>query len=94
MRDAPVQSVLPSYPGIELKLGSGGNDVRSMQIFLNRISVNFPAIPKIPATDGIFDPATEAAVMKFQEVFDLMPNGIVDAATWYRITYIYTSVKF
>lgn len=93
VRDAPVQSVLQSYPGIELKLGSGGNDVRSMQIFLNRISVNFPAIPKIPATDGIFDPATEAAVIKFQEVFDLMPNGIVDAATWYRITYIYTSVK-
>lgn len=93
VKNAPVKTAMPSYPGIELKLGSAGNDVRTLQIHLNRISGNYPAIPKIPAADGIFDAATEAAVTKFQEVFGLDPNGVVDSATWYRIAYIYTSVK-
>lgn len=93
VKNAPVKTLQPSFPGIELKLGSGGNDVRSLQIFLNRISANYPAIPKIPATDGIFDTATQAAVRKFQNVFNLAVTGVVDAATWYKITYIYTSIK-
>lgn len=93
VKNAPVKTLQPSYPGIDLKLGSGGNDVRSLQIFLNRISANYPAIPKIPATDGIFDSATQAAVRKFQSVFNLAVTGVVDAATWYKITYIYTSIK-
>ena len=54
MKNAPVKTVLPSYPGIELEFGSAGNDVKSLQVFLNRISRNYPAIPKIPAADGIF----------------------------------------
>lgn len=93
VRNAPVKTALPSYPGIELKLGSGGNDVRSLQIYLNRISRNYPAIPKIPSADGIFDEPTQEAVEAFQEIFGLEVTGVVDQATWYRITYIYTSVK-
>ncbi len=91
--DAPVQSTMPSYPGIELKVGSIGNDVKSLQIYLNRISGNYPAIPKIAATDGIFGSDTEEAVRKFQEIFGLEVTGTVSRATWYKITYIYTSVK-
>lgn len=93
VRNAPVKTRMPSYPGIPLKYGSASNDVKSLQVFLNRISSNYPAIPKIPQVDGVFDDATEAAVRKFQEVFDLAVTGIVDEATWYRIVYIYTSVK-
>ncbi|MBO4877423.1 MAG: peptidoglycan-binding protein [Ruminococcus sp.] len=93
VKDAPVRTAMPSYPGIELSLGSAGNDVRSLQIYLNRISGNYPAIPKIPAADGIFDAATENAVRTFQNIFGLNADGMVDQATWYRITYIYTSVK-
>ena len=93
VKDAPVRSAMPSYPGIELSLGSAGNDVRSLQIYLNRISGSYPAIPKIPAADGIFDAATENAVRSFQRVFGLEEDGIVGQATWYKITYIYTSVK-
>lgn len=91
--DAPVKTALPSYPGIPLVLGSAGNDVKSLQIYLNRISRNYPAIPKIPAADGIFDAATDEAVRVFQQVFGLEPDGIVGEATWYKVTYIYTSVK-
>ena len=93
VKNAPVKTNLPSYPGIVLRSGSAGNDVRSVQIYLNRISGNYPAIPKIPSADGIFDQETENAVRKFQEVFGLQVSGAVDQATWYRITYIYTSVK-
>ncbi|MBQ1464199.1 MAG: peptidoglycan-binding protein, partial [Ruminococcus sp.] len=93
VKNAPVKSNMPSYPGIPLEFGSAGNDVRSLQIYLNRISRNYPAIPKIPAADGIFDAATEEAVRTFQQVFGLNPTGIVESSTWYRITYIYTSVK-
>ncbi len=93
VKNAPVKSAMPSYPGIPLEFGSAGNDVRSLQIYLNRISRNYPAIPKIPAADGIFDDATVSTVRTFQSVFGLQVSGIVDEATWYRITYIYTSVK-
>ena len=93
VKNAPVRTAMPSYPGIELALGSAGNDVRSLQIYLNRISGNYPAIPKIPQADGIFDAATESAVRTFQSVFGLEPDGIVGQAKWNRIVYIYTSVK-
>lgn len=93
VRNAPVKTTMPSYPGMELSLGSARNDIKSLQIYLNRISRNYPAIPKIPSADGIFDTATEAAVKKFQEVFGLAVTGVVDQATWDKITYIYTSVK-
>lgn len=93
VKNAPVKTPYPSYPGIELSVGSGGNAVRSLQIFLNRISNNFPAIPKIPVADGIYDNATEAAVREFQKIFDLRQTGVVDEATWYKIIYIYASVK-
>ncbi|WP_164174824.1 peptidoglycan-binding protein [Ruminococcus flavefaciens] len=93
VQNTPVRSAMQSYPGIELKNGSFGNDVKYVQVWLNRISRNFPAIPKIPAADGVFDTATEAAVRKFQQVFGLEVTGVVNAATWYKITYIFTSVK-
>lgn len=93
VRDAPVRSAMPSFGGLDLSVGSAGNDVKSLQVFLNRISGNYPAIPKIPQADGIFDEATENAVRKFQQVFGLEATGIVNASTWYRITYIYTAVK-
>ena len=46
--DAPVQNVTESYPGSPLRIGSSGDDVRRIQNQLNRISKNYPLIPKIP----------------------------------------------
>mgnify|MGYP002508489553 FL=1 len=90
---APVRVNAPSYLGIPLSLGAVGNDVQAMQIRLNRISRNYPAIPKIAAVDGNFGADTEAAVRRFQEIFGLNPDGVIGKETWYRIGYIYTSVK-
>ena len=60
---------------------------------MRRIQKNYPAIPSISTTVGIYDEETKKAVEKFQEIFSLPVTGIVDKATWYKIKYIYTSVK-
>ena len=93
VNNAPVADVTESYPGTPLRLGSFGANVNLIQLWLNRISRNYPAIPKIAFPDGLFDIETENAVKKFQEIFNLSPDGIVGNATWYKLYYIFTSVK-
>lgn len=92
VRNAPIRGYTTSYPGTPLRVGSSGPNVVIIQTSLNRISQNYPAIPKIPVVDGIFGSRTEAAVRKFQEVFNLTPDGIVGSATWYAIVRLYTAV--
>ena len=67
VQNAPISAAIPSFPEIELKIGVQSNDVRDVQIRLNRISRNYPAIPKIPVTDGIYDDSTEEAVKSFRK---------------------------
>ena len=93
VRNAPVQSITASFPETPLRLGSAGDSVRALQIRLNRISDNYPSIPKIAVPDGVFSYDTEEAVKKFQEIFSLTPDGIVGKATWYRTQFIYNAVK-
>ncbi len=90
--DAPTAPALGSYPGTPLRLGSGGPAVRTIQLRLNRISNNYPRIPKIFPVDGYFGPETQAAVRVFQEVFGLTADGIVGKQTWYRIAYLFTAI--
>ena len=90
--NAPIRGNIPSYPGSPLRVGSSGPNVVIIQTELNRISQNYPAIPKIPTVDSIFGSRTEAAVRKFQEVFNLTPDGIVGKATWYALVRLYTAV--
>ena len=91
--NAPIQGIVSSYPGTPLRRGTTGPSVVTIQTELNRISQNYPAIPKIPVVDGIFGSRTEAAVRKFQEVFNLTPDGIVGPATWYALVRIYVAVN-
>ncbi len=93
VNDAPVAFTEESYPGVPLKLGDSGNNVQIIQTQLNRIARNYPAIPKIAEVNGIFGVDTEAAVRKFQEIFNLTVNGQVDKATWYKIKQYYNGVK-
>lgn len=86
-----VSGVPSSFPGTNLQLGSRGNSVRTIQNQLNRISDNFPAIPKV-AVDGVFGEDTQNAVMAFQRIFNLPTTGIVDYPTWYRISDVYVAV--
>lgn len=91
--NAPIQGIATSYPGTPLRRGTTGPSVVTIQTELNRISQSYPAIPKIPVVDGIFGSRTEAAVRKFQEVFDLAADGIVGPATWYALVRIYVAVN-
>jgi peptidoglycan hydrolase-like protein with peptidoglycan-binding domain len=91
--NVPVGPLSESVPPYALRLGSSGDDVRVLQIRLNRISDNYPSIPKIIATDGIFANDTQAAVLRFQEIFQLTPDGVVGNNTWYAIERIYAGVK-
>ncbi|ONI39635.1 peptidoglycan-binding protein [Candidatus Epulonipiscium fishelsonii] len=86
-----VQGIPESFSGSMLKLGSSGPAVRTIQEQLNRISRNYPLIPKVPS-DGVFGEKTVEAVKVFQEVFHLTPDGKIGKATWYKISNIYVAV--
>ena len=87
-----ISGVPSSWPGYDLENGSSGDKVRQLQEQLNVIAGAYPAIPKITA-DGIYGPATAAAVKKFQSIFGLPDTGITDYPTWYKISQIYVGVS-
>lgn len=91
VNNAPVQDLTSSFVRT-LRRGTTGPGVVVIQTELNRISQNYPAIPKISPVDGIFGAQTEAAVKKFQEIFGLSVDGIVGQATWYALIRYYTAV--
>lgn len=80
-----------SWPGYELTIGSSGPKVRQMQEQLQTISSVYSAIPSI-TPDGIYGPATAAAVREFQSIFGLPRTGVTDFATWYKISHIYVGI--
>ena len=86
-----VEGIPQSFGGVTLALGSAGEDVRTIQLQLNRISENFPALPKV-RSDGVYGRETEEAVRTFQSIFHLPQTGDVDFATWYSISNIYVAV--
>lgn len=91
--NAVVEGSSVSAPQFPLSVGTSGDRVRILQLRLNRISDNYPSIPKVATIDGIFAEDTEAAVVRFQEIFGLSPDGIVGNSTWYAVNRIYNAVK-
>ncbi|MBO4419547.1 MAG: peptidoglycan-binding protein [Oscillospiraceae bacterium] len=89
--DARKADYAESYPGAALRVGSRGRSVAQVQTALNRISQDFPAIPKL-TVDGIFGSGTERAVRIFQQAFGLTDDGIVGRQTWYNLERVYTGV--
>lgn len=87
-----ISGIPSSWPGYDLTIGSSGQKVQQMQEQLNRISDNYPAIPKI-AADGIYGSQTAEAVRIFQRIFNLPQTGVTDYATWYKISQIYVGVS-
>lgn len=87
-----ISGVPSSWPGYELAEGASGAKVQQMQEQLNVISEAYPALPRISA-DGVYGPATRAAVEKFQSIFGLPATGVVNYPTWYKISEIYVGVS-
>ncbi|MDO4199502.1 MAG: peptidoglycan-binding protein [Clostridia bacterium] len=87
-----VTGIPVSFPGETLQIGSSGNAVRTIQSQLNAISDNYPLINKL-AVDGVYGQSTADAVKQFQNIFGMPETGLVDYATWYEISKVYTAVK-
>ncbi len=90
--DAPISNVQDTYPGESLQLEDSSLNVLRMQYYLDRISLNYPGIPRIPRIDGYFGEDTKNAVSQFQKVFNLPVTGIIDEGTWYGIIRIFSAV--
>ena len=91
--DVPIGDNPGAPPLVPLREGQINPNVELLQTRLNRISRNFPAIPKIYPIDGVFGPSTTEAVRAFQEIFDLQVDGVVGPSTWYKVLYIYNGIK-
>lgn len=92
IRTNNIQSIPSSYPGSPIRQGDRGPNVFTLQRQLNRITKDYPFFGLLNV-DGIFGPAMTETVKKFQKQFSLTADGVVGRATWYKISYIYVSVK-
>ena len=64
-----------------LQEGNTGQSVRQLQYMLRVVSDYISTVPAV-AIDGIFGPATQAAVIAYQRYAGLTPDGIVGTNTW------------
>jgi peptidoglycan hydrolase-like protein with peptidoglycan-binding domain len=86
-----VSGVPSSFPGYNLTVGASGDKVRQVQEQLDTIAGVYTRIPRITA-DGVFGDNTAEAVRQFQSIFKLPVTGVIDFATWYKISQIYVGI--
>jgi hypothetical protein len=87
-----VAGIPSSFPGFVLGQGARGQAVRTVQTYLNGISKNYPAIPKV-RVDGVYGKTTFDSVKKFQQIFSLPQTGTVNYGTWYALSDVYVAVS-
>lgn len=87
-----ISGIPASWPGYDLTIGSSGQKVQQLQEQLDAIATVYSAIPRV-STDSIYGPGTAESVSRFQSIFGLPQTGVVDFATWYKISHIYVGVS-
>ncbi len=92
VRTNNIRSIPQSYPGSPVRQGDRGTSVYTLQRQLNRITKDYPFFGKLNV-DGIFGSSMTQTVKTFQKQFGLVADGVVGRSTWYKISYIYVSVK-
>lgn len=92
VRSDNIRSIPQSYPGSPQRQGSSGPAVFTLQRQLNRIAKDYPFLGKLNV-DGVFGAQMASTVRAFQKQFNLTADGVVGRQTWYKISYIYVSVK-
>ena len=92
VRTSNIQSIPRSYPGSPLRRGDRGTAVFTLQRQLNRITKDYPFLGLL-TVDGVFGSRMTETVKRFQKQFNLTADGVVGRQTWYKISYIYVSVK-
>ncbi len=80
-----------AYPGSPLSQGARGDSVRTLQQYLNAVSVVYPEVQSVNPT-GIYGPQTVAAVESFQRQFSLPQTGVTDGGTWNAIAAAYSDI--
>ena len=71
-------------PDQTLDYGSTGPAVLQLQVWLNQLAREYQSALFL-AEDGVYGPATRAAVLAFQQAAGLPETGFVDAVTWLAI---------
>ncbi|MDE7312786.1 MAG: LysM peptidoglycan-binding domain-containing protein [Eubacterium sp.] len=79
-------------PSSVLRQGSSGQDVVTLQYLLNVIAEYYPDLPQ-PAQDGIFGSGTRQAVIAFQRMMRLDPDGVVGKSTWNSLYETYLGIQ-
>lgn len=79
-------------PSSVLRQGSRGQDVITLQYLLNVASEYYPEVPR-PDQDGVFGSGTRQAVIAFQRVMRLNPDGIVGPLTWEALYDTYHGIQ-
>ncbi len=92
VRTTNIADITDSYPGAPLTIGSTGTNVKIIQRQLSRITEDYPGFGTV-SVDGVYGAATAQVVRNFQSHFSLTSDGVVGRSTWYKISYIYVSVK-
>jgi len=87
------------YPGVALRQGDSGIEVRRMQLYLNRLAGNWWIRPFIQNPNGFFGSDTRELVMDFQRLptasrySTLAVDGVIGHNTWYAITWMYVAAR-
>jgi len=77
------------FPGRVIGEGTEGDDVQTLQEYLNFIARSYPDIPTVTA-DGVYGPATSAQIAAFKSVFGIPGDSTrVNAPLWNSIASVY-----
>ncbi len=77
----------------ELKLGSTGPYIRTLNYLLDFISYFDPNIPFVGLNETTYNEKTEQVVKAFQKEYNILETGIVDSNTWKAIIEAYDQTK-
>ncbi len=69
------------YPGRAIREGDRSVEVQEIQFFLNKIALFTSRVPSVKI-DSFYGSGTKAAVIAFQRLAGLTPDGIVGRVTW------------
>lgn len=80
-----IQNIDYTYPGVCVKANDDTKDFQIMKKKLSKIIEYYPF-----TCNTIYN---EEFIFAFQKHFQLHDSGIIDKATWYRISYVYERIK-
>lgn len=84
-----LQGIPQTFPGVVIREGSKGKDVKQIQYCLLAMKKMYPHFANLVA-DGIYGVNTLACIQAFQTHFSLQIDGQVGKQTWYKIMYLYS----